>query len=165
MEKFTLLAALALGFGCSDKDGDSTGESDTDTDADTDTDTDSVVPDKINVDWGTDSVAVTITGGSGDYDWGITQGGPDPWIAEDCIGGTNGAGYGPWCKTVTADSTTTFDCVSDYKETSANVSLFCDIGSTNEASLTYYFASQDDKWCGVTGPDASIYSSYGCEAL
>ena len=165
MTKFTMLAALALGFGCSDKDGDSTGESDTDTD--TDTDTDSVVPDSVSVDWGTDSVDVTIGGGSGDYDWGIVQGGSDPWLAEDCIGGTNGDGaYGPWCKTVTADSTTTFDCVDTLKETGPNVSLFCNVViDEGEASLTYYFASQDDTWCGVSGPDASHYSSYGCESL
>jgi hypothetical protein len=161
MAKFTILAALALGVACDDKD-DSVGEGDTDTDTDSDTDTDTdVIPDQIDVQWGTDSVVVDITGGSGDYEWGITETGKNAWEAEDCIGGTT-AGYGPFCKTVTADSQTTFDCVPKADDMTNDTTLFCDV---DENSLTYYFNAMDDSWCGVSGPDASYYAAQGCEAL
>ena len=154
MAKFTMLAALALGFGCSDKNSDSVGESDTDTDADSDTDTDAD-PTGGTVDWGTDSVTVTINGGSGDLKFGITETGKDPWHAEDCIGGTT-AGFGPFCHTVAADSATTIDCVSTPEEVSNDATLFCEVADSS--TLTYYFASMDDSWCAVSGPDASYYA-------
>ena len=159
MAKFTMLAALALGFGCSDKDDDSTGESDTDTDTDSDTDTDTD-PTGGTVDWGTDSVSVTINGGSGDLKFGIAESGAKAWTAEDCIGGTYG-GFGPFCHTVGADSVTTIDCVKTPEEVSDDTTLFCDV---DDSTLTYYFAAMDDSWCAVSGPNASYYASEGCVA-
>ena len=162
MAKYTMLAALALGFGCSDKNGDSVGEGDTDTDTDSDTDTDAD-PTGGTVDWGTDSVAVTINGGSGDLKWGITETGKDPWHAEDCIGGTTG-GEGPYCHTVAADATTTIDCVDKFTDASDDATLFCNVVADNggDGTLTYYFATMDDSWCAVSGPDASYYADEGC---
>ena len=162
MAKFTILAALGIGFGCSDKNGDSVGESDTDTDADSDTDTDTdAAPDNIVVSWPAGSVTVDITGGSGTYEFGITQTGAKAWTAEDCIGGTY-AGYGPFCKTVNANDTTSFACVKTPDEVTNSTTLFCDVDSS---TLTYYFNASDDSWCGVSGPDASYYADYGCENL
>src|SRR5262245_56639818 len=130
MAKFTILAALALGFGCDDKD-DSVGEGDSHTDADSDTDTDTdAIPDKIDVQWGSDSVSVDITGGAGTYEFGIFEGdSAEEWTAEDCIGGTfttkGGDVYGPFCHSVTADSLTTIDCVDTADDVTNATTLFC----------------------------------------
>jgi hypothetical protein len=160
MAKFTILAALGIGFGCSDKNGDSVGESDTDTDADTDTDTDAD-PTGGTVNWGTDSVTVTINGGSGSLHFGIVeQSGAKSWIAEDCIGITY-AGYGNFCHTVAADSVSTIDCVATPDEVTDDTTLFCGVDPN---TLTYYFATMDDSWCAVSGPDASYYSGMGCDS-
>jgi hypothetical protein len=157
MAKFTMLAALALGFGCSDKNSDSVGEGDSDTDADSDTDTDTD-PSGGTVSWSGTGVTVDITGGSGDLKFGIVENNPDPWVAEDCIGGDNGTGS--FCHTVQANGSTTIPCVSDYKDVTDDTTLFCGIA---ESSLTYYFASMDDSWCAVSGPDHAYYGSMGCD--
>jgi hypothetical protein len=165
MAKFMTLAALALGFGCSDKDGDSTGsESDADTDADTDTDTDPNVPTDVAIAWSADSVDVTVTGGEGNLIFGITQTGKDPWEAEDGVGGTTGK-FGPFYHTVSADDTTTIDCVDAPEDVTDNTSLFCNVVTTNggDDSLTYYIGTTDDSWCAVAGQDISYYSSHGCD--
>ena len=66
------------------------------------------------------------------------------------------------CKTVAADDTTSFTCVKTPDDVTDSTTLFCDVA---EATLTYYFNASDDSWCGVSGPDASYYADYGCEAL
>jgi hypothetical protein len=158
MAKFTIaIAALALGFGCDDK-GDSVGEGDTDTDTDSDTDTDAD-PTGATVTVGSDTITVDLVGGSGSYEFGITETGKNAWEAEDCVGGTT-AGFGPYCHTITGDSSTTIDCVKVPEDAGDNASLFCGVPQANHI---YYFGAMDDSWCATSGDTSGYYDSYGCD--
>ena len=176
------VTALILGAACSlpPMDTAQTAHSDNGTGTDPPPDTDSggvtdtitePVPEhpvSMGIDWAKDGseFMVTLTGGSGPYDFGIIQSDTsDDWTGEDCYGGgyTTGGGENyEFCHTVNGNAATDVHCTTSFFEAGDDASLFCQVVlHDDDSGLSYYLG--DAGWCAVTGPGASHWDELGCE--
>ena len=151
------LVASLMAFGCSDKSGD-TGDS-------------GDAGPGLSVSWGSDSVSLTIDGGTDWYYWGIAETGTsaDPWTGEDCDAGyttTDGTTY-DYCHLAAGNSTTTlafggaYDALTEGEETVFTAEN--DDGISYGDLVTHFvYDANNPEDCWVTGDDPTYYSAWGC---
>jgi hypothetical protein len=120
-------------------------------------------PESIDVEWTADQLRVTMVGGTGTLDFGITEVGVDAWQAESCTDDTT-VGFGPYCHEVAADDSTNIDCVDVPHGVDDDSTLFCYVAvHLGDDSLTYYLGAPDHSWCAVRGANPEYYAGLDCE--
>jgi len=163
MQKLTIIAALALAACTATKDdsGDTAAET-TDTGSD-DTGTPAMT---ATAELTATGVTVTITNGTGSYDFGIVQSGTsDNWTGEDCFRGyALSGGVSLNCHSVSATGgTLTAVAGSDYDfgTPDPNETLF---KAGIDGDVTYYLENEAGQ-CYVWGANAAYYAEKGCTEL
>lgn len=167
MTKYTLMLGLTLfAFGCPGDKGE-TGGADDSTGGDDSADPCEGQEATFDVAHSSSGVTLTITCGSGGYEFGMAetdQASDDPWTGEDCFNGyTTGDG-------------TVYDICHVADSTGVVLSggtlgdLCDDCGVTimqNVASsvTTYYVSSDATGDCWVWGHDVSYYGTLGCTEM
>ncbi|MBM4366906.1 MAG: putative metal-binding motif-containing protein [Deltaproteobacteria bacterium] len=136
-------------------------EKDDDCDGETDEDLKEM---SFTLSWSGDGVTVSITDGSGDYDFGMAETGAGDlgWFGESCFIGSQPWGYDDYgwdvCHTLGATGGFVESVYPDIDEVRDGYTLFPE---DLEPKITYFLGDEFGQ-CWAWGDDASYYSSAGC---
>lgn len=121
----------------------------------------------VTVEWGAESLSVSVSDG-GDWQLGMAEtggscgGAVDCWTGEDCHLGytSDGATVGPWCHGVTA-GTVSLAYGGDPTSLEAGTTVFAE---GFKGTVTYLLLAADGS-CWVFGDDTDYYDALGCGEL
>ena len=167
LDKLILLGLPLVLFGCpTDDDDTDTDIDDTDTDVedtddtdDTDTDPPALEFNVELVDGTPDQMIVTVTNGTGAYDFGYAQTAvQNGWFGEDCYLGT---GSFQLCHEVTDTLTLSMVATPEEVVEDSTMLLSVDTPASDTPALTYYMS--DGTTCWVWGDDITYYGPLNCD--
>jgi hypothetical protein len=123
----------------------------------------------VSVDWGSNSVGLSVSEGPGAYWFGMaeTSGCSDCWTGEDCVFGYDASGTTlAYCHDG-GDTGTSLSYGGDAGALAAGTTVFR--SSSSSGDVTYYLESDSnyggDGSCYTWGNDPSYYDGLGCTSL